>query len=176
MAAIGFCTMSSSGPSSALGGRILGSASPGQASQQRPSSSAAMVLSEYRAHLLELFTHFCGSSSNLALGGWMAFADAFDICPGYLPPDRLEECFDEAAKFRAGSSPSATVALSFTEFQDALCLLAKAVSDKQWKVRTRACMRRCDPSQIITVLCWVRPCARHHIRRIPPSDQPAARA
>ena len=74
------------------------------ASVEPPSASATILLSAYRTHLLEIFTHFCGASSNLTHGGWMAFADAFDICPGYLSSDRLEEAFDEAAKGRAATA------------------------------------------------------------------------
>ena len=127
--------MAATSLSALLGGGGSGAGIGG--STEPHSHSASIVLSEFRPHLLEMFTHFCGSSAHLTLSGWMAFADAFDICPGYLSADKLEECFDEAAKGRAVTAqPSSSGgALSFTEFQDALCLLAKAVSEKQWKVR-----------------------------------------
>ena len=114
--------------------QLLGGASSGEGiPSPKPSLSAGLVLAEYRTHLLSLFTHFCGTSASLSLSAWLSFADTFDVCPGYLATDKLEEVFDEVAKRRTGS-PKPGNALSFAEFQDALCHLAKAVSDKQWRV------------------------------------------
>ena len=112
-----------------------------------PSTSNAqcsLLLVGYRALLLELFSHFCGSATSkmLSLSGWLAFADAFDVCPGYLSAERLEEVYEDALKgggrrptggAASGKLPASTM-LSFDAFLEALCLLSKAVSDKQWKV------------------------------------------
>lgn len=116
-----------------------------------PSTSNAqcsLLLVSYRALLLELFSHFCGSATSkmLSLSGWLAFADAFDVCPGYLSAERLEEVYEDALKgggrrptggAASGKLPASTM-LSFDAFLEALCLLSKAVSDKQWKVEYSA--------------------------------------
>ena len=118
------------------GGGFIGPGSSAEASGP-PSASAALVLAQYRTHLLELYSHFCGASSSLPLAGFCAFAESFDLSPGYLSADKVEEAFDESARGR-NSSPAAAGALSFNEFQDALCLLAAAVADKQWKIEYSA--------------------------------------
>ena len=119
-----------------LGGGFLG-AGTSAASSGAPSASAALVLAQYRTNLLELYSHFCGAASSLPLAGLAAFAESFDLSPGYLSADKVEEALEEAAGSRA-SSPGTAGALSFSQFQDVLCLLAQAVADKQWKVEYSA--------------------------------------
>ena len=100
----------------------------------------AHALEAHRRELLELFTCFCGTCSTLTLAGWLAFADAFDICPGYLSVDRLEEVHEAAAGHtgkgqsqRSASRPHGN-GLTFSGYQEALCLLAAAMEEKRWKV------------------------------------------
>jgi hypothetical protein len=105
---------------------------PSSASQMS-SVAAPMTLAEHRADLTALFAFFSGGGTSLQLSGWLAFAAAFDVSPGYLAAERVEEAFDEALPH---ARPGA--ALSFADFQEALCHLAKAVADKQWKVEYAA--------------------------------------
>ena len=112
------------------------------------SVEASLVLSPHRVALLELYSHFSSPATTLPLAGWLAFTEAFDIAPGYLSVDRVEEAFEEAGRASGSGSPSSAVArgpsngrtvhLSFSEFCDALCLLGKAIADKQWKVEFAA--------------------------------------
>jgi len=111
----------------------------------RPSAAVVVVLGGHRKELLELFTHYSVGTS-LTLSGWLAFAEAFDIFPGYLSAEKIEEVFEEAGRSSVtGQSPSAAAAvrgsasvLSFAGFQDCLCLLAKAIAEKQWLVEYSA--------------------------------------
>ena len=123
-----------------LGGAgMMGAGHSGGGGPSKPpaSAQASFTLSEHRAALLGLYTHFSGASGSLPLAGWMALAEAFDIAPGYLSIDRAEEAYDEAARGRRPAASGAASQLSFQEFQDALCLIATAVMEKQWKARAR---------------------------------------
>ena len=103
---------------------------------------AAPVLTEVRAALNELHTHFCISSSSLSLDGFLAFAAAFDLCPGYLSTDCLEGIFDKAlAPTRPSSAHTSgriRSGLTRDDFDEALCLIALAISEKQWRVEYAA--------------------------------------
>ena len=73
-------------------------AGPSQAS----STLASFVLNQYRSALLALYSHYAGTtgagSSALSLSGWLAFLEAFDVCPGYLSTDKVEEVFEDAGR------------------------------------------------------------------------------
>ena len=60
--------------------------------------TAPQTLARFRQATHTLFDHFVsgGTRDGLGLAGWMAFLDAFDVCPGYLTTERCEGCFDEA--------------------------------------------------------------------------------
>ncbi len=116
-------------------------APPSMAAGGRPSAACSMVLSEYRSDLTLLFNHFCGSNASLSHAGLVAFCEAFDICPGYLSAEKLEEVFADSVRAVGRSSKLGgriTGTLSFADFQDCLALLAKAFTDKQWKVEYSA--------------------------------------
>lgn len=98
--------------------------------------SAPFTLMEHRPRLLELFNHFCAAntaSSGLPISGWLTFLDVFDICPWYISTERCEDAFNAGSKAASGSA-----ALAFGDFQEALCHLAKAMTEKQWKVEYAA--------------------------------------
>lgn len=109
----------------------------------RHAALVAPVLSEFRSALDELFAHFCRSHPTLSREGFLAFAAAFDLSPGYLSADCLEEVFEKA--LTPGHEPSSAhtvgrsrIGMAPTDFDESMCLLALAISEKQWKVEYAA--------------------------------------
>ena len=110
-------------------------------------SGGRVVLGEYRSEIDEIYTHFAGSSSSaLQIEGFLAFGAAFDLAPGYLSIECLEDVFEKAVTAAAAServssahcTGRARVGMAPADFDEALCLLALAVSEKQWKVEYSA--------------------------------------
>ena len=127
----------------------MSSYDPGQSSSSTL-TGLLMAQPPVRTALTALFNHYSvagagsGSSAALTLNGWLAFLEAFDVCPGYLSMERVEEVFEEAAR-SVGRTPrgraaarAASSALAFSEFQEAVCHLASAFVEKQWKVEYSA--------------------------------------
>jgi hypothetical protein len=109
-----------------------------------PSAAVAYLLGQFRRELLELFSHYCGAATSLSLQGWLSFAEAFDVCPGYLAADKMEEVYEAATKCagrttqRHAATRAAAATLSFSQFQDGLCLLASAIEERRWQVEYSA--------------------------------------
>ena len=103
--------------------------------------SAPIALADHHAALREIFFYFCGSGlASLSLARWLAFLDGFDVCPGYLTEECCEEVHSDALQRNrsGGRGGGARAGLSFADFQDAMCHLAKAVAEKQWMVEYAA--------------------------------------
>ena len=97
-----------------------------------------ITLAQSRSHLLELYSHFCGGAKGLALAGWLSFARAFDISPGFLSAERCEEAFNESLPKSRTALADEVATLCFADFQGAMRHVATAVSEKQWKVEFAA--------------------------------------
>ncbi|KAL1498539.1 hypothetical protein AB1Y20_013860 [Prymnesium parvum] len=109
----------------------------------RHSESLAHILDDYKPELDEIYTHYAGSpSAALPRDRFLAFGAAFDIAPGYLSVDVLEDVYEKALAAASSSHAHTTgrshAGMAPADFDEALCLLSLAIGEKQWRVEYAA--------------------------------------
>ena len=96
-------------------------------------------LAEERDELRAVYHFFCGAGQReMCLSGFLRFCDAFSLSPGYLGPDKVEEIFENCAGAAGPPRPRTRALCGLGAFEEALCLAALAVAEKQWLVEYSA--------------------------------------
>ena len=96
-------------------------------------------LAEEREELRAVYHFFCGAGQReMCLSGFLRFCDAFSLSPGYLGPDKVEEIFENCAGAAGPPRPRTRALCGLGAFEEALCLAALAVAEKQWLVEYSA--------------------------------------